>query len=160
MPVSSPPSLFSWQRHWWKIPAVATAAVAVWSLNLPLVQVPGMGEALTFMESGQLQGQVMKWTLAAGALAVLLGWVRLAGIAGGIATGLALSVACKQWQGLQDLKAMNEEMKASGSSMGDMSSMLDIRIMHGAWVLAVALGIFLLFCLWPCGRRVPLPPVE
>lgn len=156
MPDSFSSARLPWRRHLWKIPAVAAAGVAVWSLGLPLVQVPGMGEALTFMESGQLQGQVMKWTLLAAALVLLAGWVRLAGIAGGIATGLAASVACKQWQGLQELKAMNEEMQASGSSMGDMSSMLDIRIMHGAWVLSAALSVFLLCCLWPRGKRRPL----
>ena len=159
MPDPSSAARPAWRDHFWKIPAVLAAAGAVWSLGLPLVQVPGMGEALTFMESGQLQAQLMKGLLIAGVLAVIVGWGRFAGVAGGMAAGLAVAVACKHWQGLQDMKAMNEEMKASGSSMGDMSSMLDIRVMHGAWVLGVSLGIFLLICLWS-GRRWAAPAAK
>lgn len=140
-------------RHLWKLIAVAATAAACWSLTAPLVQVPGMGEPLTFMETGKLQGGLIKGILILGGLAAVAGLGRLAGILGGLATGLALSVACKQWESIQELKAMNEEMKSSGTSMGDMSSMLDIRICYGSQVLGLSLLVLLLACLWAGSRQ-------
>lgn len=123
--------------------AVAAALAGVWSLTAPLVEVPGMG-LLTFMETGKLQGQFIKGFLIAGAVIAAIGWGRLAGVVGGLAAGLALAVACKQWESIQQLKEMNAEMISSGTSMGDMSKMLDVRIHHGAWVLGIGLVVFLL----------------
>lgn len=147
------PVLRSPWRHLWKGVAFLAVAVAYWALTAPLVQVPGMGEPLTFMETGKLQGGIIKVILILAGVVAVAGLGRFAGILGGLAAGLALSVACKQWENVQELKAMNEEMKSSGSSMGDMSSMLDIRICYGAWVLGLSLVFFLLTCLWAGTRQ-------
>lgn len=132
------------RRHLWKIVVIASASAAIYALTLPLVQVPGMGEPLTFMETGKLQGQILRGLVIAAALATLVRLRHPAGILAGIAIGLAGGVACNQYNELQKLKVMNAEMIASGTSMGDMSKMLDIRVCHGAWVLGISLALLLI----------------